>query len=42
MAAEWIGENLAAMIPTPPVVIEGEVGAHELNLVKLGIREIKE
>ncbi len=41
-AAGWVNENLASMIPNPPEIIDGEVGAHELNLAKLGIREIRE
>ncbi len=42
MAADWVRENLAAMLPSRPEIIEGEVGAHELNLAKLGVREVKE
>ncbi len=41
-AADWVRENLASMLPNPPQIIDGEVGAHELNLTKLGIREVKE
>ncbi len=41
-AADWVRENLASMLPNPPEVIAGEVGTHELNLTKLGIREVKE
>ena len=30
MAADWIRENnMASMLPTPPEVVQGEVGAHE-------------
>jgi hypothetical protein len=42
MAADWVRENLASMLPNPPEIIEGEVGAHELNLARLGIREVRE
>lgn len=42
MAADWVRENLSSMFPNPPEIIEGEVGAHELNLAKLGIREVTE
>ncbi len=42
MAADWVRENLASMLPNPPETIEGEVGAHELNLAKLGVREVRE
>jgi hypothetical protein len=41
-AAEWVRENLASLFPNPPEIIAGEVGAHELNLPKLGIREVTE
>src|SRR5215218_5892665 len=42
MAADYVRENLASLMPNPPEIIAGEVGAHELNLTKLGIREVKE
>src|SRR4051812_31303152 len=42
MAAELVRENMASLIPNPPVIIAGEVGAHELNLAKLGIRKVTE
>ena len=42
MAADWIRQNLAALLPNPPEITEGEVGAHELNLTKLGVRKVKE
>lgn len=42
MAAEWVRQNLAALLPNPPEITEGEVGAHELNLTKLGVRKVKE
>jgi hypothetical protein len=40
MAENWIGKNLTNTLPTSPEIIVGEVGAHELNLTKLGIREV--
>jgi hypothetical protein len=33
------GKNLTNTLPTSPEIIVGEVGAHELNLTKLGLRE---
>lgn len=36
-AEDWVGKNMASALPTSPTVIVGEVGAHELNLAKLGI-----
>jgi hypothetical protein len=42
MAADWIRQNMASLLPNPPEITAGEVGAHELNLTKLGIREVKE
>ncbi len=41
-AAGWVEENLASMLPNPPEIISGEVGAHELNLSKLGVRKVTE
>ena len=29
MAADWIRENMASLLPEPPEVLQGEVGAHE-------------
>jgi hypothetical protein len=40
IAENWIGKNLTNTLPTSPEIIVGEVGAHELNLTKLGIREV--
>ena len=42
MAADWIRENLAALLPDPPEISAGEVEAHELNLTKLGVRKVRE
>jgi quinol monooxygenase YgiN len=42
MAADWVRQNLAALLPDPPEITAGEVEAHELNLTKLGIREVRE
>ena len=39
MAEDWIGKN-PNTLPTSPEIIVGEVGAHELNLTKLGISEV--
>jgi hypothetical protein len=39
MAEGWVGKNLTNTLPTSPEIIVGKVGAHELNLTKLGIRE---
>src|ERR671928_813398 len=42
MAADWVRQNLAALLPDPPQITAGEVEAHELNLTKLGMRKIRE
>lgn len=43
MAADFIRhQGLTSLIPNPPEIISGEVGAHELNLAKLGIRKVTE
>ena len=42
MAADWIRQNMASLLPNPPEITAGQVAAHELNLAKLGIREVKE
>jgi hypothetical protein len=42
MAADWVRQNLAALLPNSPEITAGEVGAHELNLTKLGIRKVRE
>jgi quinol monooxygenase YgiN len=41
MAAEWVRDNLAALLPNPPEITAGEVGAHELNLTKLGVSKVR-
>jgi quinol monooxygenase YgiN len=41
MAADWVRQNLAALLPDPPEVTAGEVEAHELNLTKLGVSKIR-
>jgi hypothetical protein len=40
IAENWIGKNLTNTLPTSPEIIVGEVGAHELNLNKLGRRQL--
>jgi hypothetical protein len=40
MSEDWVGKNLTNTLPTSPEIIVGEVGAHELNPTKLGIREV--
>ena len=42
MAADWIRQNLAALMPNPPEVTAGEVVAQELNLTKLGVSKVRE
>ena len=42
LAQDWVGSTLSSALPTSPEIIVGEVGAHELNLIKLGIWEIIE
>ncbi len=29
MAADWVRQNMPSLLPNPPEVLEGEVGAHE-------------
>jgi quinol monooxygenase YgiN len=41
MAADWVGQNLAALLPDPPEITAGEVEAHELNLTKLGVSKVR-
>ena len=41
MAADWIQQNMAALLPNPPEITAGEVGAHELNLTKLGVSKVR-
>jgi hypothetical protein len=41
-AVDWTKETLASMAPNPPEIIAGEVRLRELNLPKLGIREVSE
>jgi len=38
LAEDWVGRTLSSVLPTSPEIIVGEVGAHELNLAKFGIR----
>ncbi len=42
LAEDWVGRTLSSVLPTSPQIIVGKVGAHELKLTKLGIREIIE
>ena len=42
MVTDYIRQNLASLMPNPPEITAGEVRAHELNLTKLGISEVKE
>ena len=42
LAEDWVGMTLSSALPTSPEIIVGEVGAHEINLIKLGIREVIE
>jgi quinol monooxygenase YgiN len=41
MAADWVRQNLAALLPDPPEITAGEVEAHELNLTKLGVSKVR-
>ena len=41
MAADWIRQNMAALLPNPPEITAGEVGAQELNLTKLGVSKVR-
>jgi hypothetical protein len=31
MAADWVRQNLASLLPNPPEITAGEVEAHELR-----------
>ena len=42
MAADWVRQNLAALLPNPPEITAGEVEAHELSLTGLGMRHLRE
>ncbi len=42
MAADFIRQNLAALLPNPPEITAGEVVARELNLTKLGASKVRE
>jgi len=42
MAGDYVRQNLASLMPNPPEITAGEVSTHELNLTKLGIREVKQ
>ena len=42
LAEDWVGRTLSSVLPTSPEIIVGEVGAHELNLIKLGMRKVIE
>jgi len=41
MAADFIRQNLAALLPNPPEITAGEVVAQELNLTKLGVSKAR-
>ena len=40
LAEDWVGRSMSSALPTSPETIVGEVGAHEVNLTKLGLRQI--
>ena len=42
MAADWVRQNLAALLPNPPEITAGEVEAHELNITRLGMRKLRD
>ena len=42
MAADFIRQNLAALLPDPPEITAGEVVAQELNLTKLGVSKVRD
>ena len=41
MAADWVRQNLAALLPNPPEITAGEVEAQELSLTSLGMRHLR-
>ncbi len=42
LAEDWVGRSMSSVLPTSPEIIVGEVGAHEIDLIKLGIGEVIE
>lgn len=36
LAADWIGQNLASLLPNPPEITAGEVGAHATSAGPVG------
>ena len=42
VAGDYARQNLASLTPNPPQITAGVVYAHELNLTKLGVREVKQ
>ena len=42
MAAKFVRDNLASLLPLPPQIVAGEVGTHELNLSRVGVRQVIE
>ena len=42
MAGNYVKDNLASLMPHPLEITAGEVSTHELNLIKLGVREVKQ
>ena len=42
MAADFIRQNLATLLPNPPEITAGEVVAQVLNLTELGVSKVRE
>ncbi len=42
MAGNYVKDNLASLMLNPLEITAGEVSTHELNLIKLGVREVKQ
>ena len=39
-AADWVGQNLASMLPNPLEIVAGEVGATRVDFDKLGVCKV--
>jgi quinol monooxygenase YgiN len=42
LAADFVRQNLPALLTNPPQITSGEVEAHELSLTRLGMRHLRE
>jgi hypothetical protein len=42
MAGNYVKDNLVSLMPHPLEITAGEVSIHELHLIKLAVREVKQ